>query len=785
MPRRTATRIAAIAMLAFGAGPVVDTASAAPDPPQGVSADSFVEHDMPNELEQERRKLRQDAISGMLSGEITAEKRGGSAVARVDAVPGAVSAAGGEAAAHVEVAREGTDRIFVVLAEFGNERHPSYPDRDTDPRWPGPVRFDGPLHNEIPAPDRSTDNSTIWQPDYSREHFEDLYFGDGESVKTYYEGQSAGRYSVEGTVTDWVKLKYNEARYGRCQGGTICTNSWALVADALAHWVDVQVNAGRSMEQIRAEVAQYDVWDRYDFDRDGEFNEPDGYLDRFAVVHAGGDKSDIDPWQGEDAIWSHRWYAYGNLAVGPEGNKRGGTPVGTTGLWVGDYTVQPENGGLGVFVHEYGHDLGLPDHYDTTRPSDDRENGVNWWSLMGQSRFSADGEAVGSRAGDLSAWDKLQLGWFDHDTVRAGEERQIDLGSHELQTEKPQGVVVVLPDKDKRVHPEPSDGDYMYWSGTGNNLDNTASVDIDLRGKSAATLNFKARYDIEGAFDFLYVQASTDGGATWVALDGTVNYPWNPFPRDRDGTPALHGSSGGFWINIDVPLSSLAGQEFKLRFRYKTNQSVALRGFFADEFAVTADGERVFSDGAEGSTDHWTFNGFQKTNGLQAFDQFYIASYRTYTGFGQHSKNGPFNFGFTQRPRFAEHFAYQSGLLVSYWDTSHTTNNSSAHHGEGLILPIDANPEPLARTTGGHWRPRVGGYDAPFSLEQSDALTLHHEDEEHVIEGRPAQPLFDDLRSYWSPEQPTAGVKVAAAGVGISVLGQTDNEMTVRVFSTR
>jgi len=36
-----------------------------------------------------------------------------------------------------------------------------------------------------------------------------------------------------------------------------------------------------------------------------------------------------------------------------------------TGLWVGDYTMQPENGGLGVFAHEYAHDLGLPDQYDT------------------------------------------------------------------------------------------------------------------------------------------------------------------------------------------------------------------------------------------------------------------------------------------------------------------------------------------------------------------------------------------------------------------------------------
>lgn len=52
-------------------------------------------------------------------------------------------------------------------------------------------------------------------------------------------------------------------------------------------------------------------------------------------------------------------------ATGPADNKLGGTQIGDTGIWVGDYTIQPENGGLGVYAHEYGHDLGLPDHYDT------------------------------------------------------------------------------------------------------------------------------------------------------------------------------------------------------------------------------------------------------------------------------------------------------------------------------------------------------------------------------------------------------------------------------------
>ena len=39
-----------------------------------------------------------------------------------------------------------------------------------------------------------------------------MYFN---RMAEYYERQSSGRYSVEGDVTGWVKVPFNEARYGR------------------------------------------------------------------------------------------------------------------------------------------------------------------------------------------------------------------------------------------------------------------------------------------------------------------------------------------------------------------------------------------------------------------------------------------------------------------------------------------------------------------------------------------------------------------------------------------
>ena len=43
---------------------------------------------------------------------------------------------------------------------------------------------------------------------------------------------------------------------------------------------------------------------------------------------------------------------------------------------------------------------------------------------MAQSRLSAkDDEGIGTRPGDLGAWEKLQLGWLDYEIAVAGDQR--------------------------------------------------------------------------------------------------------------------------------------------------------------------------------------------------------------------------------------------------------------------------------------------------------------------------------------------------------------------------
>jgi immune inhibitor A len=785
---------------AWATAPGTAPGTAATDPQSAPrTAARATVHDLPSPLEAKRRELRQQALTDVLDGAATAKNRHGSVVVDVGTTAAAVPAnkrsrqqtrrhQGPQSSQYVELAREKSDKIFVVLAEFGNERHPDYPDQDTDPATPGPTVFNGPLHNQIPEPDRSQDNATVWQPDYSADHYRQLYFGTGpgvQSLKTFYQRQSSGRYTVNGEVSDWVKVPYNEARYGRSDGypcaSNVCSNTWQLLRDALTAWVADQQAKGRSSAQIKADLQSYDTWDRYDFDGDGNFNEPDGYIDHFQIVHAGGDQADGDPQQGEDAIWSHRWYAFqGGIGTdGPSYNPAGGTQIGDTGIWVADYTIQPENGGLSVFAHEYGHDLGLPDHYDTAGGPD---NAVNWWTLMAQSRASAKGdEGLGTRPADLGAWDKLQLGWLDYEIAPAGTKRNLVLGPHEYNTKDAQGVVVPLPPKEVTTDlVPPAEGDKSWWSGSGNDLSNTLTRQVEVPAGTDAQLSFQANWDIEDCgpdpCDYAFVEV--DDGSGWQSLPGSIT--------KADEGNGIDGTSDG-WQAATFDLSGYTGQTIGLRFRYQTDGAAGGMGLFADDISLTVDGSTVFTDGAEDGVDGWTADGFTTVGAsiTQDFDNYYIASYRSYTSYDKYLRTGPYNFGWANtRPDWVEHFPYQDGLLISYWDTSYGDNNESEHPGHGLVLPIDSHPQPIYRLDGNPWRGRIQTYDAPFSTEKADSFTLHNNGKASYVRGQAAQRVFDDRRSYWSAVQPTVGVKVPEAGVRIKVKAQHQSTMKIRISST-
>ncbi|HEY0584379.1 MAG TPA: hypothetical protein VGE94_19500, partial [Chloroflexota bacterium] len=116
-----------------------------------------------------------------------------------------------------------------------------------------------------------------------------------------------------------------------------------------------------------------------------------------------------------------------------------------------------------------------------------------------------------------------------------------------------------------------------WWSNRGDTLDSRLTRSVDLRNVTRATLRFRAWYDLEDQFDFVYLSASPDGGRTWRVLPGVHGRP-DDATGNRYG-PGWTGSSGNVWLDEEVDLSAFAGGHVLVRFEYVTDQSYNGQGF--------------------------------------------------------------------------------------------------------------------------------------------------------------------------------------------------------------
>ncbi len=168
----------------------------------------------------------------------------------------------------------------------------------------------------------------------------------------------------------------------------------------------------------------------------------------------------------------------------------------------------------------------------------------------------------------------------------------------------------------------------------------------------------------------------------------------------------------------------------------------------------------------------------------QTFFNAYFAEFRNYRGYDDGLRTGPYNFGFLNNPNlqdWVEHFPYQDGLLVWYYDTSFADNNIGdaclAGRCGGLVLPVDAHPDLLVRPDNGKvWRPRFQAYDSTFGLDPTDRICLNANSIKQCYGPLPGNPRFDDTKSYWVTPNPAlgnfgwSGVQVPKTGTSIRVV---------------
>lgn len=643
-----------------------------------------------------------------------------------------------------------TAKLLTILVEFNDQanddfsgwRHPKTIDdvNDCVTEPPG-TKLSGPSYNTIPDPAKATgggkDNNTMWVPDFNAAHYTNMLYTSkgittrvrpdltdprdgrkgidisGSTLKNMYEELSKGAYSITGETVGWLKVPHSEAWYGAGRCGT-------FPQEMVGHPDNPRGYAQLPVDVVNTLAAQnpsfpwadYDKEDVSDADGDGNFDEPDGVIDHLVLVHAGMGKSRGGGAQGTFAIWAH------SAAV------TGGYTVPGTSLKISNYIVQPEDAGLGVFAHEFGHDLGLPDLYDTSGTG---ESDVEFWDLMSSGSHS--GPIFQSLPTHMGLWDKWVLGWADPKTVDPGDAAKLVTIGQTSRTPKgtADGLRINLPPK-RVVLSTPHSGTGLWWANSDQTWADTKLIrTLDVPAGTDEKLRWWSDWSIEQDWDFGFLEVSTDGGTTWaeqkvVKEDGTPVTTADDYadPNKRlkevgDKKYGITGESGG-WQYVYADLTPFAGTTIQVRLRYVTDSGTNGRGWFSDDFSLTNGDTTVWSDDVEGGAGGWTAStgtftdtagaGFVIHSGQLQAEQYYLAEWRNFDGFDRglryaydttYSRDGAWK---------VERVQYNApGLLLWYRDAARTTNNVAdstldlpSAGPKGQLLIVDSHFDPLRRT---------------------------------------------------------------------------------------
>ena len=201
--------------------------------------------------------------------------------------------------------------------------------------------------------------------------------GSVRSVRSYYQEVSRGALTLNATIiSTWFTSAHPMSYYGADSStGVDDANGpiYRLVVEAV-RLADPSVNFAS-------------------FDTNG-----DGVVDHLMVVHAGAGQ-ESNPGQ-KDLIWSHRW-----AVLDADPTTPGSQSLTADGVQIYGYTMESEDFVVGTATHEFGHDLGLPDLYDT----DGSSHGAGIWDPMAEGSWN--GNPAGSSPAHMSAWSLMRLGW--------------------------------------------------------------------------------------------------------------------------------------------------------------------------------------------------------------------------------------------------------------------------------------------------------------------------------------------------------------------------------------
>ncbi|MBI5266609.1 MAG: M6 family metalloprotease domain-containing protein [candidate division Zixibacteria bacterium] len=189
------------------------------------------------------------------------------------------------------------------------------------------------------------------------------------SMTDYFVENSYGKLVITGQVYGWFTAPRDYSYYVGTNSG-LGSNGADLARDAVV-----------AARNANVDFTPYD-------------NDNNGSVDAVIIIHAGPGAE-----MGEYGIWSH-FSGMGSAIYLPNGK------------YALMYTMNPEEYGnsvhpIGIFCHEYGHALGLPDLYDVDK-THTQSMGLGEWSLMAYGNYCGDSQSPSH----CDPWCKMRLGFI-------------------------------------------------------------------------------------------------------------------------------------------------------------------------------------------------------------------------------------------------------------------------------------------------------------------------------------------------------------------------------------
>ncbi len=245
------------------------------------------------------------------------------------------------------------------------------------------------LEFTIPSP-REAFDQLLNQPGYSQN-------GGTGSVRDFYMDNSAGAFSPTFDVVGPVKVPKGYAYYGEQDGD------------------DVDLHADEALYDACTLLDSSVDFSSYDLDHDG-------YVDNIYFYYAGYNQAEGG---GDDTIWPHQWALYRHRGI-------------FDGVRVWSYACSSEYKGnegenmtgIGTFVHEFGHVIGLPDFYDTDYEENGSASHPGSFSTMAGGNYLNEGRTPCC----FTSVERQLLGWMEdfQEISTSGEYVLGALGDHVL-----------------------------------------------------------------------------------------------------------------------------------------------------------------------------------------------------------------------------------------------------------------------------------------------------------------------------------------------------------------